>query len=267
MAVGYTLPPVNKLFKYQRKSSSNRAQFGVDTILTTESESDMSSLTSTKNLGALFVALAVFATACKLSSLPGAKVNMFEGTNAQDGVAKIKQKLGVDDLKIKYIEIHEDQMQITVQDPAKPKNFDEYTYERGQVKGPRPVEALVLGNQEFTADKSQLFSLSEINFAAVPETCRRAMERAQIEEGKPELISIDWQSAAIRLSKEEREKRRAAERDEFLRQSRSAKMDDPLSMRTKSSNLAVTWRVYIKGPHMAKDFWADEKGNLFDPTW
>ena len=36
------------------------------------------------------------------------KMNMFEGTNVRDGVTKIKQKLGVDDLKVKHIEIHED---------------------------------------------------------------------------------------------------------------------------------------------------------------
>ncbi len=230
----------------------------------------MLSRTSTRKLGALFsllCLLALLATSCKLSSLPGAKLNMFAGTTAQDGAAKIKKKLGVADLNVKYIEIHQDRMQITVQDPAKPKNFDEYTYD-GTVKGPRPVEALVLGNQEFTADKSRLFSLNEINLAAIPETCRQAAERAQIEDGKPELISINWQSASLRLTKEQKEKQQKDELDKFLEQSRSGKMDDPIAaIRKRFGDLAVTWRVYIKGPHMSKDFWADEKGNLFEPTW
>src|SRR6185295_2108497 len=101
--------------------------------------------------------LGLVAIGCKLSSsLPGAKMNMFEGTNALDGANKVKQTLGVDDLKIKSISIHEDRLEITIQDPAKPKNFDEYTYAKGVLSGPKPVEALVLGDQEFTADKSKL---------------------------------------------------------------------------------------------------------------
>src|SRR5882672_8627114 len=97
-----------------------------------------------------FCLLGIMVVACKLSSLTGAKMNMFEGTNAQDGAAKIKAKVGGDALKISRMEIHEDRLEIVAQDPNKPKNFDKYTYERGTVKGPEPVAALVLGNQEFT---------------------------------------------------------------------------------------------------------------------
>ena len=213
-------------------------------------------------LALLFVML----VACKTSSLPGAKMNMFQGSNAIDGANKIKQKVGVDDLRIKNLEIHEDRMQITVQDPAKPKNFDEYTYEKGEVKGPKPVQALVLGNQELTADKLKLFGLSEINLAAVPETCKKALERAQIENGKCELISVDWQVASLRLTKAEIEKKRAQEREEFTKQARSGKLD-PMAQMRKGRELAVTWRIFLEGPHMRKDLWADEKGNIFEPTW
>jgi len=229
-------------------------------------------LTSTSNQTreswfAVFCLLGIAVLGCKMASLPGGKVNLFEGTTAADGAAKIAQKLGVADPRVKYIEIHEDRMEITVQDPAKPKNFDAYTYEKGVVTGPRPVEALVLGNQEFTADKSKLFNLSEVNLAAIPETCRKAAERAQVEDGKPELIPIDWQVASMRLTKAEKEKKRQDEGDEFLRRSRSGNMGDPLASFTKARELAVTWRIYIKGPHMTKDLWADEKGNLFEPSW
>ena len=226
--------------------------------------------TAHRNLNAMSVLVlsVLLVLGCKLSSLSGVKMNMFEGTTARDGAEKIRKKLGIDDVKVSYIEIHADRMEVTVQDPAKPKNFDKYTYEKGAVSGPKPVEALVLGNQEFTADKSRLFSLSEINFDAIPETCRKAAERAQIEYGKPELISIDWQNASMRLSKEEKEKQRQDERDEFMRQSRSGKSADPMAaIRKRFSNLVPTWRIYIRGPHMSKDFWADEKGNLFEPNW
>ncbi len=107
----------------------------------------MLNVTVAKRLGSLLTTvflLALVAMNCKLSSLPGGKMNMFQWTNAKDGATRIKQKLGVDDVKVKYIEIHEQRMQITLQDPAKPKNFDEYTYANGAVTGPKPVEALVL---------------------------------------------------------------------------------------------------------------------------
>ena len=66
---------------------------------------------------AVICLLVLAATACKLSSLTGAKMNMFEGTNAQDGAAKVKAKLGSDSVKVSRMEIHEDRMSIVVQDP------------------------------------------------------------------------------------------------------------------------------------------------------
>jgi hypothetical protein len=193
---------------------------------------------------------------------------MFEGSNALDGANKIKQKLGVSDLKVKYIEIREDRLQMTIQDPANPKNFDEYTYSKGAVSGPKPVEALVLGDQEFTADKSRLFSLSDIDLGQVPEVCRKAMERAQVENGKPELISIDWANASLTQSRAEKEKRRAEEQEEFQRQARSGKMQDPMRrLAGRLNDLVVTWRVWIKGPRATKDYWFDAKGKLSEEPY
>ena len=209
--------------------------------------------------------LILVGAACKLSSLPGGKMNMFEGTNAKDGAAKIKAKVGSDALKVSRMEIHEDKLEIVVQDPNKPKNFDKYTYERGAVKGPEPVEALVLGNQEFTADKSKLFDLSELNLGAISDTCNKAEERAQIEQGKCELISIDWEHASNTRTKAENEKRAADERAARQQQMKTGKMEDPMArLRRQTGDLAVTWRIWVKGPRATKYFWADPKGNLSD---
>lgn len=209
--------------------------------------------------------MGLVAIGCKLSSLPGAKMNMFEGTNALDGANKVKQKLGVDDLKIKHISIREDRLEITIQDPAKPKNFDEYTYSQGALSGPKPVEALVLGDQEFTADKSKLFSLSEIDLGLVPEVCRKATERAQVEDGKPELISIDWGNASLIQTKAEKEQQRAEERKDFERRARTGTIEDRL--RRRLNNMVVVWRVWIKGPRATKDYWFDAKGKLSEEPY
>ena len=78
--------------------------------------------------------LAFVVMACKLSSLTGAKTNMFEGSNAADGAAKVRTKLGVDNVKVSRMEIHEDKLEIIVQDPNKPKNFDKYSISKSNVK-------------------------------------------------------------------------------------------------------------------------------------
>ena len=228
----------------------------------------MSSLTLTQtpriSVGR-FCLLVIIVMACKLSSLPGHKMNMFEGTNTRDGAAKIKAKLGIDAVKVSHIEIREDKLEIVVQDPRKPKNFDKYTYATGVVTGPEPVQTMVIGNQELSADKMPLFNLDEINLGAVADVCRKVKERAHIEDGKPDLISIDWEAASATRSKEENDKRWDDENEEFLRQVRQGKVVDPMAReRKRASDLAVTWRVDIRGSRMTKDFFVDLKGNVWD---
>ena len=206
--------------------------------------------------------LVLIVLGCK--SLPGAKMNMFEGANAQEGAAKVKAKLGVDNVKVSRIEIHEDRLSVVVQDPGKPKNFDEYTYEKGSLSGPKPVPALTLGNQEFTADKSRLFDLSEVNLGLVPDVCRKAVEKSQVEDGKCENISIDWQSARWTRSKEENDRLAAAKSEEVQKQLRSGKYDAMKSIRESGGDLVVTWRVWIRGPRATKDFWVDSEGTVWD---
>jgi hypothetical protein len=196
------------------------------------------------------------ALGCKqLSKLPGAKANNFEGTNAQDAAAKIKQKIGAPTVKVSRMEIHSDEFEMVIQAPNNPKNFDKYTFKNGVVTGPEPQEAMVIGNNELTADKMPLFELNEVNLAAMPDVCRQAGARAQIEQGKCDLISIDWEYAEHTRSKEEKAKREAEQQ----------KLG-PIERMKKRTNfyrdLAVTWRIWIKGPRMTKYFWADAKENL-----
>ncbi len=228
----------------------------------------MFNLSSIEKLRAPIGALCLIALAglgCKFSSLTDSKMNMFEGVNAQDGAAKIKAKVGSAALKVSHMEVNEDRLEVVVQDPNKPKNYDKYIYEKGAVKGPEPVQAFMLENEEYTADKARLFDLGEINLGAVPETCQKAAERAEIEQGKCEAIEVDWESASNTRTKAENEKRRADEKVEFQRQMKSGKVEDQMAkFRREAGDLAVTWRIYIRGPRATKYFWADSKGNLSD---
>jgi hypothetical protein len=209
-------------------------------------------------------AIILAGVACKYSSLPGARMNMFEGTNAQDGATKIKTKLGADNVKISRIEIHDDRMSIVVQDPKKPKNFDQYTYERGAVSGPTPVPAITFGNQELTADKSRLFDLNDVNLGLVPDVCRKAAEKAQIEDGKCENISVDWESPRWTRSKEENDKAWEQATEQRKKAFLSGKGDPMKTLGDSLEDLVVTWRVWIRGPRATKDFWVDAKGNVWD---
>lgn len=225
-----------------------------------ESKTERSILISVLTMAALVL----IALGCKSLSVPGAKMNMFEGTNAQDGAAKVKAKLGVDNVKVSRIEIHEDRISIVVQDPAKPKNFDEYTYQKGSLSGPKPVPAITFGNQELTADKSRLFDLNEVNLGLVPDVCRKAAEKSQIEDGKCENISVDWESPRWTRTKEENDRRQEEKRAEMQKQMRAGKYDAMKSIRESGSDLVVTWRVWIRGPRATKDFWVDSKGTVWD---
>ena len=58
---------------------------------------------------------------------------------------------------------------------------------------------------------------------------------------------------------------REDENEEFLRQVRQGKVVDPMAReRKRASDLAVTWRVDIRGSRMTKDFFVDLKGNVWD---
>ena len=175
--------------------------------------------------------------ACQYSAVNDKRLNLFEQTNARQAAAKIKEKIGVDSVKISRIEIRQDRLEMIVQDPNKPANFDKYTYSNGAVSGPEPVESLVIGDNEFTADKAKLFSLDDINLATTSKVCQKAVERAQIENGQVDLITIDWEYAGDLQSKAER--KRGFDRD-----------------------LVVAWRIWVKSPRMTKSFYADAQGNL-----
>jgi len=71
------------------------------------------------------------------------------------------------------MEIHENRLEVIVQDPNKPKNFDKYTYEKGSVKDLNPSKLSCWATRSSLPDKSRLFDLNEVNLAVIPETCRK----------------------------------------------------------------------------------------------
>lgn len=235
----------------------------------------------------LFLALLplIFAgLACSKFVIPK-DVNLFEGDNAQQAVAKIKAKIGAEKVKVITAEIRQNEMKIQIQAPDNPKNIDEYTFEKGSVSGPKPVEVFSLGNLEMTADKYHPTDLDEINFAAIPETIKQAIIRADTEGAEVELISMDAQNAEMTDPQLKQQKKSKAEelgaklkekeKECFNSQKVPAKcLEELLQIKKSEIELNLTgegikewdlaWRIFIRGTRARKDFWADKQGKILE---
>jgi len=237
-----------------------------------------------RNLSTLCAALVVLLLAvlgCKQLANVGNE-NLFEGNNAAKAAAAIKSKVGVDQIKVISAEVRKDSMKITIQVPDNPKNMDEYTYEKGRAGGPKPVQAMSLGNLEMTGEKYHVTDLGDINFGAIPDTVQKAIARSGLENGKVDLISMENEYAETVNPGLKAEKKRKA--DELKQQIAdktkacfksmdSACMDELHQLQKQQMNsmmggekreFDLGWRLFVEGPRGRKDFYADKHGNLID---
>jgi hypothetical protein len=233
------------------------------------------------SLCAAFIVLLVAVLGCKQLANVG-DANLFQGDNAAKAAAAIKTKVGTDQVKVIRAEVRKDSIKITVQAPDNPKNMDEYTFEKGGAAGPKPVQAMSLGNLEMTADKYHVTDLNDINFAAIPDTVQKAIARSGLENGQVDLISMEQAYAETINPDLKAEKKRKAEdlkkqildkttecfkstaskcMDE-LRQLQKQQMNSMMGADKKQWDLA--WRIFVEGPRGRKDFYADKQGNIVE---
>ena len=113
--------------------------------------------------------------------------SFFEGNTAQEAVRKLSEKM-TSPVRVLSLEIKPMTLTMQVQDPAAPGQVNEYTYRKltglsalifPMVVGPKPVR-LNLINPSL---EENLFDLSKVNFAAVPETVGEAVRRVALEGG------------------------------------------------------------------------------------
>jgi thiamine phosphate synthase YjbQ (UPF0047 family) len=173
-------------------------------------------------------------------------------------------------------------MKITVQSPDNPRNMDEYTFEKGRASGPKPVQAMSLGNLEMTGDKYHVTDLGDINFAAIPDTVQKAIARSGLENGQVDLISMENSYAETVNPSLKADKKRKAEdlkkqiQDKIAEcvKSISNKCSDELHQLQKQQMASMlgggerqwdlAWRLFVEGPRGRKDFYADKQGNIVD---
>lgn len=126
----------------------------------------------------ILVMLMCIGLGCKTIGRLG-KSNYFEGDSAKIAADAVKEKIGKP-FNVTEVFIDDNEFRVQAQDPDNPKNLDEYKYLGGFVTGPNPVK--LDGMNENLAKSS--FPFDQINFAAVPELAREAVEKAGIEDGK-----------------------------------------------------------------------------------
>jgi hypothetical protein len=229
---------------------------------------------------AMFVVLIAVLGCGRFSTL--GNVDLYEGDNAAKAAAAIKDKIGAGKIGVIMAEVRKDSMKITIQAPDNPKNMDEYTFEKGRASGPKPVQAMSFGNLEMTADKYHLTDFSEINFAAIPETVKKAIARSGLENGRVDVISMEQEYAETTHPDLKAEKKRKSEdlkqqvqekSKECFRTTSSKCFDELRALQKQQQDMMMgrgerqwdlAWRLFVEGPRGRKDFYADKQGNLID---
>jgi hypothetical protein len=118
------------------------------------------------------------------NTTPSPTPEMYQGTVASTAVIKIKEKIGAQ-VKVLDINIAPDYVTIDAQDPKSPKKINHYEYRKGAVTGPSPVAL----TQEINPE-SDLFSLDEVNLAAVATLVQAAKKSLKIEGGEVKGMDI-----------------------------------------------------------------------------
>ena len=237
-----------------------------------------------KNLATMCTAMLVVLIAvlgCSRFSTLG-NVDLYQGDNAAKAATAIKEKIGASKIGVIMAEVRKDSMKITIQSPDNPKNMDEYTFEKGRASGPKPVQAMSFGKLEMTADKYHLTDFSEINFAAIPETVRKAIARSGLENGRVDVISMDQEYAETTHPDLKAEKKRKTEAlkqqildktKECFKTTSTNCMNELRDLQKQQSDMMMgrgerqwdlAWRIFVEGPRGRKDFYADKQGNLVD---
>ena len=105
---------------------------------------------------------------------------------AQVAIDDITAELGP--VQVTSFDLYDHYAIFEAQDPAKPENIDRYTYRDGALEDPEPVHV----DQSLIDDlPNRLFSLAEVNWAAVATLSETALTQLRIEDGVPNHLGVD----------------------------------------------------------------------------
>lgn len=103
--------------------------------------------------------------------------------------ATFAEKVG-GELKVLYLNLHDNYAEIQAQNPQKPENVDQYSYRDDAFERVLPVKISGSGKLE-----DNLFNLNDVALEKIPELMRDALERSKdLEDPKPSGVRIDINS-------------------------------------------------------------------------
>ena len=115
-----------------------------------------------------------------------AGTNLLTGDQLTSVIAQIATARGAAPLRILSANLYGEYVILQVQDPTKPANVDQYMWRNGSVGTPDPVTLTGDGDLE-----SNLFSDSEVNWAAIPGLVAAALAQIPIEGANVSHINIE----------------------------------------------------------------------------
>jgi hypothetical protein len=88
--------------------------------------------------------------------------------------------------RVRYVNLYDTYVIFEAQDPAKPENIDRYTFRNGRLE---PFEPVNVSGQTQADIEADLFTITEVNWAAVPDLSRTLLAQTQLEGGEVALAS------------------------------------------------------------------------------
>jgi hypothetical protein len=104
---------------------------------------------------------------------------------AQRAIDAIVRELGP--RRVRYVNVYDTYVILEAQDPAKPENIDRYTFRNGRLEPFEPVNVSGQTQADIDAD---LFTITEVNWAAIPDLGRTLRTQTQLEGGDVALASV-----------------------------------------------------------------------------
>jgi hypothetical protein len=105
---------------------------------------------------------------------------------AQRVVDAIVRELGP--RRVRYVNFYESYVIFEAQDPGTPDNIDRYTFRDGRLG---PFEPVNVSGQTLADIEADLFAIGEVNWSAIPDLVRAALQQTALEGGSVALVSVE----------------------------------------------------------------------------
>jgi hypothetical protein len=90
--------------------------------------------------------------------------------------------------RVRYVNMYDTYVIFEAQDPLKPENIDRYTFRNGRLE---PFEPVNVSGQTQADIEADLFTITEVNWAAISDLSRTLLTETDLEGGDVALASVE----------------------------------------------------------------------------